>query len=113
MVFITIFYLILFRVAFFPINIGDYVVIEDDCVINASSIGSYVHIGKGSVIGRRSTLKESCAIAPNSVVPPETIVPPYAYYSGQPALYVNDLPECTRELMTDYAETFYQNFKAI
>ncbi len=26
-------------VAFFPINIGDYVVIEDDAVINASSIG--------------------------------------------------------------------------
>jgi hypothetical protein len=36
--------------AFFPIHIGDYVVIEDDCVINASTIGSYVHIGKGSVI---------------------------------------------------------------
>ena len=40
------------RVAFFPIHIGDYVVIEDDCVINAANIGSYVHIGKGSVIVR-------------------------------------------------------------
>lgn len=39
-----------FRLAFFPIHIGDYVVIEDDCVINAASIGSFVHIGKGSVI---------------------------------------------------------------
>ena len=38
------------RFAFFPIHIGDYVVIEDDCVINAASIGSYVHIGKGAVI---------------------------------------------------------------
>ena len=27
-------------------HIGDYVVIEDDCVINAASIGSFVHIGK-------------------------------------------------------------------
>jgi len=38
--------------AFFPIHIGDYVYIEDDCVINAASIGSYVHIGKGAVIVR-------------------------------------------------------------
>ena len=37
-------------VAFFPIHIGDYVVIEDDCVINASNIGNFVHIGKGSII---------------------------------------------------------------
>jgi hypothetical protein len=29
-------------VAFFPIHIGDYVVIDDDCVINAANIGSFV-----------------------------------------------------------------------
>lgn len=46
--FIVTFFLL--SVAFFPIHIGDYVVIEDDCVINAANIGSYVHIGKGSVI---------------------------------------------------------------
>ncbi len=33
-------------------HIGDYVVIEDDCVVNAASIGSFTHIGKGSVIVR-------------------------------------------------------------
>ena len=32
----------LIRVAFFPIHIGDYWVIEDDCVINAANIGSFV-----------------------------------------------------------------------
>ncbi len=37
-------------VAFFPINIGDFAVIEDDCVVNAANIGSYVHIGKGAII---------------------------------------------------------------
>ena len=100
-------------VAFFPINIGDYVVIEDDAVINASSIGNYVHIGKGAIVGRRSILKDCCAIAPGSVVPSETTIPPYAYYSGVPALHVSDLPECTRELMMDYAETFFQNFKPV
>jgi dynactin 5 len=39
-------------VAFFPIHIGEYVVIEDDCIINAATIGNYVHIGKGSIIVR-------------------------------------------------------------
>jgi dynactin-5 len=96
-------------VAFFPINIGDYVVIEDDAVINASNIGSYVHIGKGAIIvsfllmfkkiifffkicivdflflkGRRSIIKDCCAIAAGSVVPSETTIPPYAFFSGVP-----------------------------
>ena len=39
-----------FRVAFFPLHIGDHVIIEEDCVINAAQVGSYVHIGKNCVI---------------------------------------------------------------
>ena len=54
--------------SFFPIEIGDHVVIEDDCVINASKIGSFVHIGKGSVLGRRSILKSCSALAEGSVL---------------------------------------------
>uniref|UniRef100_A0A4W5JV42 Dynactin subunit 5 n=1 Tax=Hucho hucho TaxID=62062 RepID=A0A4W5JV42_9TELE len=37
-------------VAFFPLHIGDHVFIEEDCVVNAAQIGSYVHIGKNCVI---------------------------------------------------------------
>ena len=37
-------------VAFFPLHIGDHVIIEEDCVINAAQVGSYVHIGKNCVI---------------------------------------------------------------
>eukprot|EP00062_Callorhinchus_milii_P019913 gi/632975049/ref/XP_007904011.1/ PREDICTED: dynactin subunit 5 [Callorhinchus milii] len=39
-------------VAFFPLHIGDHVFIEEDCVVNAAQIGSYVHIGKNCVIVR-------------------------------------------------------------
>lgn len=39
-----------YRVAFFPLHIGDHVFIEEDCVVNAAQIGSYVHIGKNCVI---------------------------------------------------------------
>ena len=38
------------RVAFFPLHIGDNVFIEEDSVVNAAQIGSFVHIGKNCVI---------------------------------------------------------------
>lgn len=67
-------------VAFFPMQIGDHVFIEDECVINAASIGSYVHIGKNSVIGRRCIIMDCSYILPNSVIPPETVIPPFSEF---------------------------------
>ena len=64
-------------VAFFPMQIGDHVFIEDESVINAASIGSFVHIGKNSVIGRRCIIMDCSYILPNSVIPPETVIPSY------------------------------------
>ena len=37
-------------VAFFPLHIGDHVLIEEGSVVNAAQVGSYVHIGKNCVI---------------------------------------------------------------
>ena len=39
-----------FSVAFFPLHIGDHVFIEEDSIINAAQVGSYVHIGRNCVI---------------------------------------------------------------
>jgi len=68
-------------VAFFPMQIGDHVFIEDECVINAASIGSFVHIGKNSVIGRRCIIMDCSYILPNSVIPPETVIPSYSKWN--------------------------------
>ena len=38
------------RVAFFPLHIGDHVIVEENTVVNAAQVGSYVHIGKNCVI---------------------------------------------------------------
>lgn len=38
------------RVAFFPLHIGDHVIIEENTIVNAAQVGSYVHIGKNCVI---------------------------------------------------------------
>ena len=39
-----------FSGAFYPLQIGDNVIVGEDTIINASAIGSYVHIGKNCVI---------------------------------------------------------------
>jgi len=98
-------------VAFFPLHIGDHVVIEEDSIINAAQIGNYIYIGKNCVIGRRCVLKDCCAIADNTVLPPETVVPPFTLMAGSPAKAVAELPECTQETMTELTKSYYQHFK--
>lgn len=41
---------ILHRGAFYPLQIGDNVIIGENAIINASAIGSYVFIGRNCVI---------------------------------------------------------------
>ncbi|PIK46973.1 putative dynactin subunit 5 isoform X2 [Apostichopus japonicus] len=97
-------------VAFFPLHIGDHVFIDEECIINAAQIGSYVHIGKNCVIGRRCVLKECCAIGDNVYLPPETVVPPFTVITGNPGKPTGELPECTQDLMVDATKGFYQHF---
>ena len=44
------------RVAFFPLHIGDHVIVEENTIVNAAQVGSYVHIGKNCVIVSRELL---------------------------------------------------------
>lgn len=39
-----------FRVAFFPLQMGDHVFVGENTVVNAAVVGSYVYIGKNVVI---------------------------------------------------------------
>lgn len=39
-----------FRIAFFPLVIGEHVFIGEGAVVSAASIGSYVYIGKNAII---------------------------------------------------------------
>jgi dynactin-5 len=36
--------------AFYPLQVGDYTIIGDDTIINASAIGAHVYIGKDCII---------------------------------------------------------------
>lgn len=100
-------------VAFFPLHIGDHVFIDEGSIVNATQVGSYVHIGKNCVIGRRCVLKDCCAIADNTVLPPETVVPPFTVFSGSPGTFTSELPECAQDLMVDFTLNYYQHFKPV
>lgn len=41
-----------FRVAFFPLQIGEHVFIGENSVVNAAFVGSYVYIGNNVIIVR-------------------------------------------------------------
>lgn len=60
--------------------------------------------------GRRSVLKDCCYIADNTVLPPETVVPAFTKFSGSPGVCVEELPECTLELMMEFTRSYYQHF---
>lgn len=95
---------------YFPIHVGDYVFIENNCVIMASQIGSYVHIGRNSIIGRNVVLKDCVQILPDSVVPQDAIIPPFSIVGGNPATVVGELPSMTQDLMIQANKSFYENF---
>uniref|UniRef100_A0A1I7ZST8 Dynactin subunit 5 n=1 Tax=Steinernema glaseri TaxID=37863 RepID=A0A1I7ZST8_9BILA len=98
---------------FFAVIFGDHVFVEEDCVIMAAQIGSYVHIGKGAIIGRSTVIKDCCVIKPGAVLPADMIVPPFSIVEGNPAKIVGDLPESTPALMMQATKQFYDNYTTI
>eukprot|EP01133_Synstelium_polycarpum_P012356 gene12356-14490_t len=65
--------------------------IQENTVISAATIGSYVYIGKNCVISKR-------------------LVPPFTVYSGVPGVYKEDLPDCFEAYMKDLTTTHYECF---
>lgn len=54
-----------FRVAFFPLQMGDHVFVGERAVVNAAVVGSYIYIGKNAVIVRNKLYShvEFCSIS--------------------------------------------------
>uniref|UniRef100_A0A7E4UZ04 Dynactin subunit 5 n=1 Tax=Panagrellus redivivus TaxID=6233 RepID=A0A7E4UZ04_PANRE len=96
--------------AFMQITIGDCVMIEQDCIVSAAVIGSYVHIGKGCVIGNRVIIKECAVVLDGAVIPEDQTVPSFAVVAGNPAQIVKTAPESTQILMKDAMKQFYHAY---
>jgi len=83
-------------IAFFPVTIGDYVEIGEDCLISAATIGSFVKVGRNCVISKRCIIKDCCEIEDGTVLPPDTVVPPFTKFGGCPGrLAGSELPATT------------------
>lgn len=112
---------------FFPLTIGDNVVIGEGSVVEAAAIGTGVYIGKNCVISKQCILKDCCWIKDNTVLAADTIVPPFSIFEGCPGAYirmrtsrldmaerkcthvntgkfVGELPESTPEIMLSLAK---------
>jgi len=60
------------RVAFIPITIGDHVLIEEDAIVEAASIGECTHIGKKCIVvsGTTSEKQPLAPVCPSSCLAP-------------------------------------------
>lgn len=104
-----------FRVAFFPLHVGEHVYIGPDSIIQAGNVGSYVYIGKNVVIGRNCTIKDCTIIEDNAILPPETTLASFMRYTadgkieggqGEP----NFVPPAMQDLMVEYTKSYYDHF---
>jgi dynactin 5 len=97
-------------IAFYPVNIGEYVVIGADSLISSSSVGNHAWIGQNVVIGKRCVLKECCRIEDGAVLASDTVVPPFAIVAGNPGLVVGTLHDGAKFKQQEVAVSMYHSF---
>ncbi|KAF8545475.1 trimeric LpxA-like protein [Trichophaea hybrida] len=82
---------------FYPMKLGDHVFIGEGAVVEAAMVGSFVHIGAGSVIGKFSIIKDCVRIEEGTVVAPNTVIPPFSRVAGRPGVVIEELPETAQD----------------
>jgi dynactin-5 len=73
---------------FVPVQIGSFVFIDKNTIIQAMKIGHYARIGKDCVIGQRVVIGDGAVILDGSIVTADAQIAPYSVYGGKPALYL-------------------------
>lgn len=76
------------QMKFVPVEIGNYVFVDKNTILQAMKVGNYVRIGKDCVIGQRVVIGECSVILDGSIVTPDTQIAPFSVYGGKPALYM-------------------------
>lgn len=67
-----------------PIKIGSYVIIGDNCAINAIAIGSRVVIEDECKLCDLSVIYDCCLIRKGTIIPSKMVIPPFSEVSGVP-----------------------------
>ena len=77
---------------YYPLKMGEHVLIAPDAVVEAAVVGSYVHVGRGAVVGKFAILKDYVRVLDGAVVPPGMVVPSFSIVAGRPARVVAECP---------------------
>lgn len=64
--------------SYYPLKMGDHVIVGEDCLIEAASIGSFVDIGNRVIIGSFVVIKDCVFIEDDVVIPPYSVIPPFS-----------------------------------
>ena len=96
---------------FIPMNLGNYVSIGANSVVEAAQIGSYVMIGENCVISPLCIIRDCSEIVDGSVLAPGTVVPPFSRYGGIPAKFLCELPGCASDMIKEHLVEQYLAFQ--
>ena len=99
--------------AFFPIQLGDFCLVGEGCVMNAATVGNFVRFGSNSYIGRRCVIKDCVIIDSGAVVQDDTVMPPFTRWAGCPARIVEELPESLGYVLSEDSQEYYDKFIAV
>ena len=78
---------------YYPLRLGEHVLIGDGAVVQAASVGSFVQIGKGVVVGKFVVIRDHVRILEGSVVPDWAVLPAGTVWGGRPAGVVGELAD--------------------
>ncbi|KAK6457238.1 dynactin subunit P25 [Scheffersomyces xylosifermentans] len=65
-----------------PISIGAYTIIGNNSIVKSANIGNRVLIEDDCVLENLSIVYDCCLIRRGTVIPPKTVIPPYSEVSG-------------------------------
>ncbi|VUC21849.1 unnamed protein product [Clonostachys rosea] len=78
---------------YMPLRMGDHVFVGQSTVVQAATVGNYVHIGRDCTIGEFAIIKDCVRILDGTIVPPHMVIPSFSIVAGQPARLIGELPE--------------------
>ncbi|KAK3327039.1 trimeric LpxA-like protein [Cercophora scortea] len=78
---------------YMPLRLGDHVFVGPGSVVQAATVGNYVHIGAKVAIGEFAIIKDYVRILDDTVVPPNMVIPSFSIVAGQPARVIGEVPE--------------------
>lgn len=80
-----------------PLHLASHIFIGPNSVIEAASIGSYVHIGANVIIKPFVIIKDVVRILPGTILAAGTVVPSFSVVGGRPGRVVGELSSAAAE----------------